>query len=587
MKQQQASAVIEDKAKRFQETLIKFSDLLIASTSSQHEEINFWEPKTLAPYEPLTDKKFYAAANTLCVNSGNYVLSSHTNKTTINVWRWDKKEPFLRFPLKEELSVLKQSQAFSGSICIGGSKTGRIYLWQIQTGQLIGELEAHYMGISDLEASTGGDMLITGGKDGKVKVWIMEKLFSSMIDQNTLMNLQNNQNQNNQCIVEFGDHTSEVTQVAFSLNNPMRCFSCSIDKLFKVYDISAKCVIKNIQLQSPIHKFVVDSIESYVYLACENQNIYCYSMELSQSDLKSKHKKTLQHKKKVTALCLTFDGQYLVSGDQSGLIYIWNIASADFHQIQSNVASPRNGAMANGGSSILNQKSELIGVGSQLLQTFELHRDKGAITNLQCIYRPLSLYGLTANMKAYEPVEIKSFQNHIEQQDEMDYLIRSSQRIFKPDATNLVKNQALDKLKNIKSDKNANEGGEDFIGVPDQNKEVSQGDLDGSSSLGNQMMFKLNQDLIYKIINNNNYQIQYNHYNKMRASFYLNYVSGLMRKNLRGIMRYSGEYNILIFTFGLIYFDHYLENKIRRDLQRLITLKRQVERLKEEAPPSL
>ena len=38
-----------------------------------------------------------------------------------------------------------------------------------------------------------------------------------------------------------------------------------------------------------------------------------------------------------------------------------------------------------------------------------MHKDKGPITNLLCIYRPLSLYGLTANMKGYEPCEIKPF----------------------------------------------------------------------------------------------------------------------------------------------------------------------------------
>jgi len=44
------------------------------------------------------------------------------------------------------------------------------------------------------------------------------------------------------------------------------------------------------------------------------------------------------------------------------------------------------------------------------VSTFELHKDKGAITNLICIYRPLSMYGLTANMKAYEPSEVKPLQ---------------------------------------------------------------------------------------------------------------------------------------------------------------------------------
>ena len=41
---------------------------------------------------------------------------------------------------------------------------------------------------------------------------------------------------------------------------------------------------------------------------------------------------------------------------------------------------------------------------------FDIHRDHGAITNLVPLTRPLSLFGLTANMQAYEPGEIKAFQ---------------------------------------------------------------------------------------------------------------------------------------------------------------------------------
>lgn len=42
-----------DKLKAFSDSVMKFSDLLIASTSANHDEICFWEPKTLAPYEPM------------------------------------------------------------------------------------------------------------------------------------------------------------------------------------------------------------------------------------------------------------------------------------------------------------------------------------------------------------------------------------------------------------------------------------------------------------------------------------------------------------------------------------------------------
>jgi WD40 repeat protein len=42
---------------------------MIASTSALAEEINIWEPQTLAPYEPIKESKFFVGANTLQVNS--------------------------------------------------------------------------------------------------------------------------------------------------------------------------------------------------------------------------------------------------------------------------------------------------------------------------------------------------------------------------------------------------------------------------------------------------------------------------------------------------------------------------------------
>jgi len=62
---------------QLEESMMKFSDLLIASTSQNHEEICFWEPKTLAPYEPLIEKKFMASPNTLQVSPANYVIAAH------------------------------------------------------------------------------------------------------------------------------------------------------------------------------------------------------------------------------------------------------------------------------------------------------------------------------------------------------------------------------------------------------------------------------------------------------------------------------------------------------------------------------
>jgi hypothetical protein len=40
-------------------------------------------------------------------------------------------------------------------------------------------------------------------------------------------------------------------------------------------------------------------------------------------------------------------------------------------------------------------------------------------------------------------------------------------------------------------------------------------------------------------------------------------------------------------ALGVIYFDHFLERRIRRDLQRLLAMKRQLDKIKEETPSSI
>ena len=123
---------------------------------------------------------------------------------------------------------------------------------------------AHYLAITDLDVAKGtpwqGDLIITAGKDTKVKIWTLAALLS--LQQEAQNNLDMKQQEHIAMFAEFGEHTSEVTQVKFSYGaGIIRAFSCSLDKTFKVYDIPSKTIIKQIQVQSPILKMEVDHIE--------------------------------------------------------------------------------------------------------------------------------------------------------------------------------------------------------------------------------------------------------------------------------------------------------------------------------------
>lgn len=98
------------------------------------------------------------------------------------VWRWDKKECELRFPLKDALSVFKfakaSQEATTSQLCFGGSKKGVLSVWSAFDGNLLSEVDsAHFMEITDLDVSPfDSDMVVTGGKDNKVKVWLMQSI---------------------------------------------------------------------------------------------------------------------------------------------------------------------------------------------------------------------------------------------------------------------------------------------------------------------------------------------------------------------------------------------------------------------------
>jgi WD40 repeat protein len=94
---------------------------------------------------------------------------------------------------------------------------------------------------------------MTGGKDCKVKVWIISSLLETKEE-----------------FAVFGEHLMEVTSVQFSPCTSNRAFSASLDKNMKVYDIPSKTVIKNIQTHSPIFKVIIDNTETNAYLSCEN-----------------------------------------------------------------------------------------------------------------------------------------------------------------------------------------------------------------------------------------------------------------------------------------------------------------------------
>jgi hypothetical protein len=104
---------------------------------------------------------------------------------------------------------------------------------------------------------------------------------------------------------------------------------------------------------------------------------------------------------------LSNDGRHLVSGDISGIIYIWNTKDG----AESNANSGPELKVMDGTATVSAETGTTTPtINSELLYTYELHKDKGAITNLIPLNRPLSLFGLTADMKAFNVSDLHNLQ---------------------------------------------------------------------------------------------------------------------------------------------------------------------------------
>jgi hypothetical protein len=67
-----------------------------------------------------------------------------------------------------------------------------------------------------------------------------------------------------------------------------------------------------------------------------------------------------------------------------------------------------------------------------------------------------------------------------------------------------------------------------------------------------------------------------------RVGFFLRYVNSMGKNQYSSFLRYAGEYNIIILTFLCIGLDHYLENKIRKELQRTLQMQSTFDKIRKD-----
>ncbi|KAL1491824.1 hypothetical protein ABEB36_012361 [Hypothenemus hampei] len=137
-------------------------------------------------------------------------------------------------------------------IAVGCSGIGQLLVWEWQSETHVMKQQGHSNAMSCVAYSGDGQLLATGGLDGKVKLWNVASGF---------------------CFVTFNEHSSAISDIVFSGNKKF-VVSCSLDGTVRAYDVIRYRNFKTFTSPRPVQFACVSIDSSAEFVASGAQDVF-------------------------------------------------------------------------------------------------------------------------------------------------------------------------------------------------------------------------------------------------------------------------------------------------------------------------
>ncbi|RLV93223.1 Pre-rRNA-processing protein [Spathaspora sp. JA1] len=280
---------------------------------------------------------------------GERLFTCSATKALIEVYSWGKEGVDQRIPLPEALNCLtvvpqpatslnnleKLTKFRLPWLLVGGTASGKIYIWELASGDLVCVRDAHYQGITAVKFSSCGTFLVTGGDDARVIVWNIVDLLTSDVQAKPYFSIT--------------DHTLPITDILLSesggLIQDLRLYTTSTDCTVRVYDVISKSLLTTFVLPYGVNCITKDPANRAIYVGLVNgliRTIPLYTINKNTSVLESIGglnkiitidndvnliNTFTHHNVGITQLEISLDGTSIISGDESGVVYASDIVT--------------------------------------------------------------------------------------------------------------------------------------------------------------------------------------------------------------------------------------------------------------------
>ncbi|KAG7707997.1 hypothetical protein KL933_003436 [Ogataea haglerorum] len=276
------------------------------------------------------------------------VIVACKGKALIHVYLHGKESPEQTIPLPEEVSCLEifpHPNSERSWLLVAGAVSGRLYVWELDSGLLLAVKESHYQSVGVVKCSKG--YIVSGGADSRIVVW---KVLDILTD-------------SHKPYVIFTDHTLPVTDITISsgLINDIKLWSVSADQTVRCYDLTSLALVTTFVAQQPIHSIAADPAFRCLYIGLANGMIRMVHLFQASPqtqiweqvggfgkiitlkddiDLRETFTNHQIGENPVTRIAVSFDGTQIVTGDSNGRVLVLDVATKQTVRTLKQLAGP-------------------------------------------------------------------------------------------------------------------------------------------------------------------------------------------------------------------------------------------------------
>jgi WD40 repeat protein len=285
--------------------------------------------------------------NNIIIIDDYHVLTLTLDKPILCIHNYRTGQCKLKTQLSERLHSL--SLSLNKQFLIGGTVSGRLFLWNLITGELLNVIDnAHYKAINTILFTSNDSVVITAGQDAIIHCWLLSDLISKKSTNFSSQSTNFTQLSGVSSVLapfhSFSDHSLAVVALFCpqSHNNISLVYSISMDRTLKIWDISFRTLVGSVILPATPSCLAVEEQSNLAFVGATDGAIYKISLNNMNSSNNSNSGnssainnvrnsenvfKMLGHTLPVTSLALNFDHSLLLSSSLDSSLRQWSISS--------------------------------------------------------------------------------------------------------------------------------------------------------------------------------------------------------------------------------------------------------------------